>query len=172
MLMEHDGRRPEIHETAWVAPGAILSGEVRVGAGACVLSGAVLTAQGAAVEVGEDCVVMEHAVVRGVPGHPARIGARVLVGPRSHLSGCTVEDEAFLATGVTVFNGARVGAGAEVRINGVVHVRSTVAAGATVPIGWVAVGEACFPPDRHDEIWAIQRELDFPGTVFRRHVEP
>jgi hypothetical protein len=36
-----------------------------------------------------------------------------------------------------------------------------------VPIGWIAVGDPAqiLPPDRHDDIWAIQRELDFPGTV-------
>jgi hypothetical protein len=62
---------------------------------------------------------------------------------------------------------ARIGAGAEVRINGVVHVNSALAEGAVVPIGWIAVGDPAqiFPPDRHDDIWAIQRELDFPGTV-------
>ena len=55
---------------------------------------------------------------------------------------------------------------AEVRIGGVVHVNSTVADGEVVPIGWVAVGDQVLPPDRHDEIWAIQEGLDFPGTVY------
>jgi hypothetical protein len=35
-----------------------------------------------------------------------------------------------------------------------------------VPIGWVAAGDKILPPDRHDEIWAVQKELDFPGTVY------
>ncbi len=54
------------------------------------------------------------------------------------------------------------------RINGVVHVNTVVAPETTVPIGWIAVGDPAqlFPPDRHDELWAIQRELDFPGTAF------
>jgi hypothetical protein len=38
--------------------------------------------------------------------------------------------------------------------------------GGLVPIGWVAVGDQVLSPDRHEEIWAIQRELDFPGTVY------
>ena len=40
--------------------------------------------------------------------------------------------------------------------------------GSTVPIGWIAVGDPAqiLPPDRHEDIWAIQRELDFPGTVY------
>jgi hypothetical protein len=67
-----------------------------------------------------------------------------------------------------VFNHAVIGAGAEVRINGVVHLRTRVAAGATVPIGWVAVGDPAeiLPPDQHERIWAIQELLDFPRTVF------
>ena len=66
------------------------------------------------------------------------------------------------------FNGAMVGAGAEVRINGVVHLRTRLPAGATVPIGWVAVGDpaAILPPDQHEKIWAIQKPLDFPNFVF------
>jgi hypothetical protein len=39
---------------------------------------------------------------------------------------------------------------------------------ATVPIGWIAVGDpaSILPPDRHDAIWAIQQKLDFPKAVF------
>jgi hypothetical protein len=81
---------------------------------------------------------------------------------------CTVEDEVFLATGATVFNGARIGARSEVRINGVVHLRTRVPPDTTVPIGWIAVGDPAelFPPHEHERLWQVQRELDFPGYVF------
>ncbi|HKK08900.1 MAG TPA: gamma carbonic anhydrase family protein [Gemmatimonadota bacterium] len=169
MLIEHEGRRPEIAEGAYVAPNAVVRGDVVIREGAAVLFGAVLTAEGGRVEVGQECVVMEHAVLRGTPRDPLALGGRTLVGPRSHLTGCRVEPGCFLATGSTVFNGARVGAGSEVRINGVVHVNSRLPAGTVVPIGWVAVGDPAevLPPGEHDRIWAIQRTLDFPGTVFR-----
>jgi hypothetical protein len=74
----------------------------------------------------------------------------------------------FVATGASVFNGARLGARSEVRINGVVHVNTVVPAGATVPIGWVAVGDPAqiLAPGDHERIWAVQQTLDFPGTVF------
>jgi hypothetical protein len=45
-------------------------------------------------------------------------------------------------------------------------VNSTVPDGGTVPIGWIAVGEQVLSPHRHDAIWQIQRDLDFPGTVY------
>ena len=74
----------------------------------------------------------------------------------------------FLATGTRVFNGARIGDRCEVRINAVVHLRTHLAPRTVVPIAWVAVGEPVrmLSPDRHEEIWAAQQELDFPGYVF------
>jgi len=168
MLIEHAARSPKIHETAWVAPTATVSGDVEIGPETRVLFGAVLTADGGPIRISAQCVIMENAVLRGTSKHALSIGDRVLVGPRSYLSGCTVGDEAFLATGTAVFNGAQIGRRAEVRINGVVHVLTVLGDDSVVPIGWVAVGDPAtiLPPDRHDEIWAIQESLDFPGEVF------
>ena len=168
MLIEHEGATPRVAESAYVAPTAVLSGDVRVAEDARILFGAVLTAEGGSVSVGARSIVMENALVRGRRDHPASIGAHVLVGPHAHLNGATVEDEVFLATGVSVFPGARIGQGSEVRINGVVHVNSKLGPGTTVPIGWIAAGDPAelFPPERHEELWAVQETLDFPGTVF------
>ncbi len=168
MIVRHRGQQPIIHQSASVAPNAVLSGEVTIGPECRVLYGAVITAEGGPVTLGQQCIVMENAVIRGSKRHPVVLGDHVLVGPRAYLSGCTVGDSAFLAAGSTVFNGARIGPRAEVRINGVVHIKTALPADATVPIGWVAVGDpaAILAPDRHDEIWALQEPLDFPGEVF------
>jgi len=168
MEYEHRGIAPTVDPSAWVAPTAVLCGDVRVGPDARILWGAVVSAEDGNVEIGARCVVMEHALVRGRARHPAVLGDDVLVGPHAHVNGAVVEAGAFLATGVALFPGARVGADAEVRIGGVVHVNSVLGPGALVPIGWVAVGDPAtvLPPERHTEIWAIQRDLDFPGTVY------
>lgn len=168
MLITHEGRSPTVHPTAYVAPTATLCGDVRVGAGCRVLFGAVLTAEGGPVELGESSIVMENAVLRGTGRDPLTLGRQVLVGPTSYLTGCRVEDEVFLATGSRVFNGARIGSRSEVRINGIVHLRTVLPADSTVPIGWVAVGDPVriLPPDDHEGIWAVQKPLDFPGYVF------
>ncbi len=168
MLLEHRGRRPVVPESAYVAPSAVLCGAVVLGGGCRVLHGAVLTAENGEVRLGTNCVVMENALVRGRADHPALIGDAVLIGPHSHVNGATVEDEVFLATGAALFPGSVAGAGSELRINSVLHVNSHLAPGTVLPIGWIAAGNPAelFSPDRHEELWATQEPLDFPGTVY------
>lgn len=168
MLIEHEGRRPVIADSAYIAPTAVVCGDVRIGPDCRVLFGAVITAEAGTVELGERCIVMEQALVRGRAGHPVRIGDHVIIGPHAHLNGTVVGDDAFIATGASAFPGSRIGARAEVRIGGVVHVNSVLPDDGLVPIGWVAVGDPAqvLPPAEHDRIWAIQRDLDFPRTVF------
>ena len=168
MLLEHNGERPKVHPTAYIAPNATLCGDVTVSKDSRVMFGALLTAEGEPVRIGDTCVVMENALIRGTKRHPTNIGDNCVVGPRTHLVGCQVGDNAFLATGSTIFNGAYVGEGAEVRVNGTVHLRTALPAEAVVPIGWVAVGEPAevLAPGEHERIWELQEPLDFPGTVF------
>jgi carbonic anhydrase/acetyltransferase-like protein (isoleucine patch superfamily) len=158
----------QIHPTAYVAPSAVVTGNVTLGANSRVLHGAVLNGDIGPVRIGSDVVVMEHALLRGRADHPITVGDAVLVGPHTHLNGTTVEDEVFVATGVSMFPGSRAGAGSELRINSVLHVNSVLEPGTVVPIGWIAAGDPAelFSPDRHDELWAAQEPLDFPGTVY------
>ena len=168
MRFEHLGASPRIHPTAVVAATAVISGDVEIGPDCQILHGAVITAEGGAITLGENVIVMENALIRATSTNPVHIGDHVLVGPMASLSGATVGDEVFLATGTRVFNGARIGARSEVRINAVVHLRTVLPEETVVPIAWVAVGDPMqlLSPDRHEEIWAAQRELDFPGYVF------
>jgi carbonic anhydrase/acetyltransferase-like protein (isoleucine patch superfamily) len=111
---------------------------------------------------------MENAVVRETKRHDCRIGDNCLIGPNAHVVGCTVDHHTLIATGASVFHGARVGARSEIRINAVVHIKTHLLEGSTVSIGWIAVGEPArfLPPEQHEEIWALQRPLDFPGWVY------
>jgi carbonic anhydrase/acetyltransferase-like protein (isoleucine patch superfamily) len=168
MLIEHRGVSPTVAPNAYVAPTAVLCGDVRIGSDTRVLFGAVVTAEDGRVEIGQRCVIMENALIRGRASNPAVLGDDVLVGPHAHINGASVDSGCFLATGTSLFPGARLERDVEVRINGVVHVNTELPAEAMVPIGWVAVGNPAqiLPPDRHEEIWAIQQRLDFPGTVY------
>ena len=158
--------RPSI--PALVAPSAVVTGDVRIGPNCRILAGAVLSAGDGVIELGSHVIVMEHAVLRATARFALTIGDNCLIGPHASVSGATIAERVFVATGASVFPAARLGRGSEVRINGVVQLRTVLAPGATVPIGWVAVGDPAIirPPEQHDEIWAVQRELDFPGFVF------
>jgi len=168
MRFEHLGASPRIHPSAVVASTAVISGDVTIGADSQVLHGAVITAEGGAITLGAHVIVMENAIIRATATNPVHIGDHVLVGPMASISGASIGDEVFLATGTRVFNGARIGERCEIRINAVVHLRTQLPADSVVPIGWVAVGEPVqiLPPNRDEEIWAAQRDLDFPGYVF------
>ena len=168
MLIEHRGKRPVVPESAYVAPSAVLCGAVVLGERARVLHGAVLTAEDGEVRVGADAVVMENALIRGRAGHPALVGDAVLIGPHAHVNGARIEDEVFVATGASLFPGSVAESGTELRVNSVLQVNSRLAQGTVLPIGWIAAGDPAelFSPERHDALWEVQRELDFPGTVY------
>lgn len=167
-LIEHRGIRPRVHATALVAASAQVIGDVSIGAETRILAGAVISAHDGSVRIGEHVVVMEHALVRGRAAHPVEIGSFVMIGPHTHVNGARVDDEVFVATGVSIFPGARIGIGCELRVGAVVQVGTVLAPGTVVPIGWVAVGDesGLFPASSHDDIWRVQEGLDFPGTVY------
>jgi gamma-carbonic anhydrase len=157
-----------IDRTAWVAPTAVLTGDVTLGPGARVLHGAILNGDHGPVVLGENVLVMENALLRGRQSHPLTVGHSVLVGPHAHLNGTRVEDEVFIATGVSMFAGSVAGSRCELRINSVLHVNSVLAPDTVVPIGWIAAGNPArlFSPDQHDELWSVQGQLDFPMTMY------
>jgi carbonic anhydrase/acetyltransferase-like protein (isoleucine patch superfamily) len=169
MILSHAGIAPRIDPAAWVAPDATVCGDVEIVAGARVLHGARIVGEaGGSIRIGRNVIVMENAVVRAGPKHPCSIGDHCLIGPHAHITGCTIEEQVFVATGASIFHGAHVGKGSEVRINGIVHLKTRLAPGSSVPIGWIAVGDPAriLSPDKHDEIWEIQKPLNFPLTVY------
>lgn len=168
MLYEHLGARPRIHDTAVVAPTAVISGDVEIGPDCQVLHGAVITAEGSPIVLGEHVIVMENALIRATTANAVRIGAHTLVGTLASIAGATVGEEAFFASGARVFNGALVGPRCEIRVNAIVQRRAVLPEGTVVPIGWVAVGDPVrmLSPDQADEIAAAMPDLDFPGHVF------
>jgi len=168
MIITHLGRSPRIDPSAYVASNAVVCGDVSIGADCRILFGAQIIAEGGSIEIGRECIVMENAVLRSGARHSLRIGNNCLIGPNAHLVGCRIEDEVFIATGAAIFHAAHLGKGSEIRVNAVVHLRTHLAAGAIVPIGWVAVGDpaSILPAEEHERIWAIQQPLNFPLTVY------
>jgi carbonic anhydrase/acetyltransferase-like protein (isoleucine patch superfamily) len=112
-----------IHPTAFIAPGAIVLGDVTLGPQSSVWYHSVLRGDTAPITVGEATNVQDGSIIHVDAGVPASVGARVGIGHRAILHGCTIEDECLIGMGSIVLNGARIGRG------------SVVAAGAVVPEG-------------------------------------
>lgn len=111
MIFELDGKHPEIHPDAWVAPGALLIGDVVLRAGASVWFGAVLRGDNEVIEVGEGSNVQDNSVCHTDMGFPLLIGADCTIGHRAMLHGCTIGEGSLVGMGATVLNGAVIGAG-------------------------------------------------------------
>src|SRR5438046_9393404 len=121
MILTHNGKKPTIDVTAYVAPTATVCGDVSIGAHSRIMFGACLIAEGGSIEIGTHCIVLENAVIRSTSRHSARIGDHCLIGPNAHVVGCILKDEVFIATGAVVFQGCVLEASRRVRVNGVVH---------------------------------------------------
>jgi len=158
VLIAHAGKRPRVDPTAWVAPDATIVGDVTVGPECRVLWGARIIGEGGGrIGIGRAGIVMENAVLRATPRHPCSLGDFCLIGPGAHVVGARLGNEVFVATGAAIFHAAELDERAEVRVHATVHLRTRLAAGAVVPIGWIAVGNPAEirPPGEHERIWAV-----------------
>ena len=120
-----DAGSPDVAESAWVAPGAVLVGSVTLHAHASVWYNAVLRSEGEPIVIGEGSNLQDTVSCHVDVGYPLTLGRGVSVGHGAVLHGCTIEDDVLLGMGARVLNGAVVGAG------------SLVAAGAVVLEGTV-----------------------------------
>jgi len=134
MRLALDNGAPDVHPTSWVAPGAVVVGDVTLARDVSVFYGAVLRADGDAISVGAGSNLQDLCVLHADPGLPVRVGCRVSVGHRAVLHGCLIEDDVLVGMGAIVLNGAVVGAGSLLAAGAV------VLEGAVVPPGSLVTG--------------------------------
>ncbi|MGP6156396.1 MAG: gamma carbonic anhydrase family protein [Vulcanimicrobiaceae bacterium] len=96
-------------EAYWVAPDAVLIGDVRLERDAAVWFGAVLRADDEPITLGAGSNVQDNCVFHVDPGFPISIGARCTIGHQSILHGCTVGENSLVGMGSTILNGVRIG---------------------------------------------------------------
>src|SRR3954467_3286620 len=99
MLVELDGARPSIGHDVFLAPTAVLIGDVRVGDRANIWFGAVLRGDFTHIEVGQETSIQDTAALPCADGLPTVVGSRVTVGHGAILEGCVVEDGALIGMG-------------------------------------------------------------------------
>lgn len=134
MEFELGGRRPRVHPDAYIAPTAILIGDVVVGAGASVWFGAVLRGDEATITIGEGANIQDNAVVHCSRDLPTVIEREASVGHSAQLEGCVVEEGALVGMGATMLQRSRLGAGA------LLAAGALLLEGQQVPAGHLAAG--------------------------------
>jgi carbonic anhydrase/acetyltransferase-like protein (isoleucine patch superfamily) len=108
-FLSFDGKEPQIASDAFIAPTAVLIGDVVVEEGASVWFGAVLRGDFDRIVVGAGSSVQDNCVLHTNEDLPTLIGQNVTVGHLSLLEGCVIEDEALIGMGSIVLNRARIG---------------------------------------------------------------
>lgn len=110
-LYEIDGKSPQFddRDSNWIAPDAVVIGDVRVGQDVGIWFGAVIRGDNEPIAIGEDSNVQEHTVMHTDPGFPLTVGKGCTIGHRAMLHGCTIGDNSLIGMGAIVLNGAKIG---------------------------------------------------------------
>lgn len=149
-MIEINGARPSVHPDAWVAPGAVLAGDVTVAEQAGIWYTCVLRAEFAAIRIGARSNIQDGSVVHADPGFPVTVGAGVSVGHRAVLHGCTIGDDVLIGMGAVLLNGTTVGAGTLVAAGAV------ITQGTEIPPGSLVAG---VPAKVRREVGESERNL-------------
>ena len=134
VIVTYEGHKPVIGDGVFIAPNAVVIGEVRIGSNASIWYGAVIRGDMAAITIGDDSNIQDNCTVHTDNGFPVLIGNRVTVGHNAVIHGCTLEDGCLIGMGAVVQNGACIGRGAVVAVGAVVRM------GQEVPAGQLAAG--------------------------------
>lgn len=134
MLIVFEGKTPRIGEDVFIAPNAVIIGDVRIGAGSSVWFGAVVRGDVGKIRIGPGCSIQDNVTVHVPTGGETIIGTDVTLGHGVALEGCLLHDRCLIGMNATVLQGAEIGEEA------VVAAGSVVAEGMHIPARTLAAG--------------------------------
>lgn len=143
----------------YVAPSAVLVGDVTVEEGASIWHGAVLRGDFDSIVVGRDANVQDNVVVHVDRGLPALIGRRVTVGHAAVVHGCSIGDDTLIGMNSTINSGAVIGPGSIVASGAVVREN------AEFPPGTLLAGVPARTIRPVDE--TLRRRIDLSWPIYR-----
>ncbi len=126
MIIEHRGNVPQIGRNVYIAPTAVIVGDVVIEEGASVWFNAVLRGDEAPVRVGRNTNIQDNCTVHTDTDKPAIIGEDVTIGHNAIVHGCTVENGCLIGMGAIVLNDSRIKSGSVVAAGSVVREGQTV----------------------------------------------
>jgi len=124
----------KVDDSAYIAPGAVVLGDVTIGAESSVWFNAVIRGDTAPIQIGDQTNVQDNCVLHADEGYPCILGDRVTVGHAAIVHGAVVENDCLIGMRAVVMNGATIGAGS------IVAVGAVVTEGFTAPPGSIVMG--------------------------------
>lgn len=134
MLDKPEFRPHQVDESVYIAPTAVVAGDVSLAAQASVWFGAVLRGDCEAIRVGRRTNIQDNAVLHADYGFPCTLGAGVTVGHGAIVHGATIGDNVVIGMKAVVQNGATIGE------NSLIAVGAVVPEGAQIPPGSLVMG--------------------------------
>jgi len=141
-------KSPVVGSGVYIARGAVVLGDVTLGARSSVWYNAVLRGDINRIVVGEDSNIQDNAVVHLADDFPCLIGRHVTVGHSAIVHACTVGDECLIGMGATILDGAVIGAQSIVGANALVTQGTVIPPGSLVLGSPAKVVRALSPDDR------------------------
>jgi carbonic anhydrase/acetyltransferase-like protein (isoleucine patch superfamily) len=130
IILPWDGAWPEIADDAFVAPGAVIVGHVRVGSQSSIWFNTAIRGDIAPITIGDRTSVQDNTVVHVNTDAPTVIGNDVTVGHSALVHGTTIHDGALIGMGSLVLSYSVIGAGAVIAAGALIPERFEVPAGA------------------------------------------
>ena len=113
-------RIPQIHPTAYIAPGAVVRGDVTMMEGANIWHNSVVHGDPCSITIGRNSSIQELTMVHVGFDNPCSIGDNVNIGHNCIIHGCIIEDCVTIGMGAIIMDGARIGTGSFVGAGAVV----------------------------------------------------
>lgn len=126
MILEYKGKTPKIGKDVFIAPNAVIIGEVEIEEGASIWYGAVIRGDMALIRIGKNSNIQDNCTVHADTDKPTHIGAHVTVGHNAVIHGCTIEDSCLIGINSAVLNEAVVKTGSIVAAGSVVKEKQMV----------------------------------------------
>lgn len=119
----------------WIAPNAIVLGDVIMESGASVWFGAVVRGDTDTLRIGQNSNVQDLSVLHADAGVPLTIGRNVTVGHKVMLHGCTIGDNSLIGINAVILNGAIIGK------NCLIGANALIPEGRVIPDGSLVMGQ-------------------------------
>ena len=124
--VEYHGKKPKIGKDVFIAPGAVVLGDVEIGDGSSIWYGAVVRGDESKIRIGRNTNIQDNCTLHSDPPSPLTIGDNVTVGHNAVVHGCTIEDDCLIGIASIILNDAQVKRGSIVASGSVVKQRQVV----------------------------------------------